>query len=81
MAAICWLFDVESAEKISPSNYLRPGLEELFGAVLGADEDGSAAFEVYLGDVLLENLAYSISKVSFEGKRDGPAQEGLAKLV
>ncbi len=79
MGAYAFLFGIPELEKVARGSYGHPAYRWFFAAVLDADASGEEAFHFYHGDLLLQNLAYRVSKVSFEGKRVGPALAGVGR--
>jgi Domain of unknown function (DUF6883) len=66
LPAAVFLFDTEQLVGIEPMAYRRPALKAVLSAVLAADVDRKARFQLRQGDVLLHTLAYTVSGVEFK---------------
>jgi hypothetical protein len=71
MRPIAFYFSIEGLEGVADGSYNLPALIATFTALLEADEDGEAAFELRQGDLLLHNLCYIPARVEYEVKTVG----------
>lgn len=76
-----FLFSAKRLAEHKTFGYDKPALRAVFASVLTHDEDATLASEVYLGDLMLRQLAEKRVETSYEGPDTRPLRSGVRQLI